>query len=102
LDQHAYLELGFARLTLGVLGLLILWIPFQQRRRWAWLAMLLFEVLYLIPTLGVRAGLTDLNGSIGHTSAFTRIAPADLVAGLCILIGLGLSLRDFFWQHKQQ
>jgi len=87
---------------LGVLGLLIVWIPFQQRRRWAWLAMLLFEVLYLIPTLDERAGLRDLSGSIGHTSAFTRIAPADLVAGLCILIGLGLSLTDFFWQRKQQ
>jgi hypothetical protein len=102
--QLTFQELACARVTLGVLGLLILWVPFQQRRRWAWLALLLFEVLYFIPAwiLPFRQGLADLRGLISEitVSRFAQVELENLAAGLCVAIGLVLSLTEFFRQRE--
>ena len=42
-------EAGFARLVLAVIGLLILFIPYRKGERWAFLALAVLAVCYLLP-----------------------------------------------------
>lgn len=42
-------EAGFARLTLAVIGLLVLFIPYRNAERWAFAALALLMICYEIP-----------------------------------------------------
>lgn len=99
-EKIAFHEVGYARLILGVLGLFILFIPFQNRRKWAWIALFIFEILYLIPcwVLPFASGYSDFPGLFAQIrdSELARIALENLLAATCMLIGLGISFRGFF------
>ncbi len=42
-------EAGFARLTLSIIALLILFIPYQKGERWAFAALVILAVTYFVP-----------------------------------------------------
>jgi hypothetical protein len=42
-------EAGFARLTLSIIALLILFIPYQKGERWAFAALVILAVAYYVP-----------------------------------------------------
>ena len=42
-------EAGFARLALAVIGLLILFIPYRKGERWAFAALAVLTVFYVLP-----------------------------------------------------
>lgn len=42
-------EIGFARLTLAVVGLLIIFIPFRKKERWAFAALAILIICYVLP-----------------------------------------------------
>lgn len=43
-------EAGFARATVAVIGMLLVFIPFRRGQPWSWLALLILMSLYLVPT----------------------------------------------------
>jgi hypothetical protein len=103
-EKIAFHEVGYARLALGVLGLLILVFPFRNHRRWSWFALLLFEMLYLIPSwvLPFGSAYSDFLGLIAKVggSELARIALENLAAAVCMLTGLALSFGQFFLSDK--
>src|SRR5271168_4347266 len=42
-------EAGFARLALAVIGLLILFIPYRKGERWAFAALAVLTIFYVLP-----------------------------------------------------
>ena len=52
-------EAGFARLTLAVIGLLILFIPFRKGEAWAFAALAVLMICYVLP-VGFFLSITNL------------------------------------------
>jgi hypothetical protein len=90
-------EAGYARLAIAVVGLLILLVPFRRRQFWAWLALLVLVVLYLLPASHVGPALfsyTRLRGLVRlrQTSSLARVLLTNLALLVSALVGLALSL----------
>lgn len=52
-------EAGFARLTLAVIGLLILFIPYRKGEAWAFAALVVLMICYVLP-VGFFLSMTNL------------------------------------------
>jgi len=50
-DESWMHEIGFARLTLAVVGLLILFIPYRKGERWAFAALAVLMICYELPAV---------------------------------------------------
>ena len=62
-------EIGFARLTLAIIGLFILFIPYRKSERWALLALAILMVFYMLP-----AGIFLSNTNFGHWEILHKLA----------------------------
>ncbi len=99
-------EAGFARLTLAVIGLLILFIPYRKGEPWAFAALVVLTVCYVLPVFFLDA----LNLGFWHifpvrpNFGTTSLAPMNFyryVLTILALAGLGLALPQFLATRKK-
>jgi|GEM_PF-2805468 hypothetical protein len=62
-------EIGFARLTLAIIGLLILFIPYRKSERWAFVALAILVVFYVLPAVFFLS-----NTNLGHWEILHKLA----------------------------
>ena len=97
-------EAGFGRLTISVVALLILFIPYRKGERWAFVAFMLFAIAYYVPVF-----LFGAIPNLGTWSAFRNWnLPQPRVANLewelwstflltaLLVLGLAMSAPFFF------
>jgi hypothetical protein len=68
-DENWVHEIGFARLTLSLIGLLVLFIPYRRGERWAFAALAVLMICYILP-----AGFFLSSTNLGHWLIFRKIA----------------------------
>ena len=93
-------EAGFARLTLAVIGLLILFVPYRRGEAWAFAALVVLTVCYVLPVFFLDApnlGLWHIF-RVRPNFGTTSLAPMNFyryVLTILALAGLGLALPQF-------
>lgn len=95
-------EAGFARLTLSIIALLILFIPYQRRERWAFAALVILAVTYFVPVF-----LFGAIPNLGTWPVFRNLPPLRTVSlawemwsvlafTAFLVLGLAMSAPVFF------
>lgn len=97
-------EAGLARICIATIGLLIRFIPFQDRQKWNWFALaslLLINLLpvFVIPHLRAFPGWHVISQGILHLGR-PRVVLLDLLLPSLMLIGLLVSTPVFFSRKK--
>jgi len=98
-------EAGIARLTLALIGLLILFVPYRKGERWAWVALCILVLAYeipvflfgAIPTLGMWSVFRNLPKPRSASLATETFLIYSTTASLVLGLALGLPL---FHQRK--
>jgi hypothetical protein len=103
-------EAGFGRLTISIIALLILSIPYRKGERWAFVTLMLLAVAYYVPVF-----LFGAIPNLGTWPAFRNWnLPQPRVANLewefwstslltaFLVLGLAMSAPFFFWKKRQQ
>jgi hypothetical protein len=89
--QHFVREAGYGRLVIGLLGLVILLVPFRRNHRWAWLALLIILLFYLAPVFVIRE-LIPFPGWHIFSDWLTGPGLARVVFFQCVLFPLLMAL----------
>lgn len=97
-------EVGFARLTISIIGLLILFIPYRRGERWAFLALGILAVAYYVPVYiygaipnsGTWPLLQHLNLPQGTVSSLWWVHWSSIFFTALLLLGLAMSAFNFF------
>jgi len=75
--DHWVHEIGFARLTLAVIGLLILFVPYRKGEAWAFAALAVLMICYVLP-VGFFLSVTNL----GSWPILREFSPGPRAIGL--------------------
>lgn len=97
---------GFATLTTAVIGLLILFIPYRKGERWAFAALAVLVVCYLLPVFVFvnfsrhLAWLFPLLPQSQRVSSLATVVLEGYATAILALSGLGLALPQFLANRR--
>lgn len=104
-DYHVH-EGGYARITIALLGLLILAIPFRKGEAWAWYAMGVIVVAYMLPAFVLRVLVPFPGWHVLWDWVFqpglARDVFLDLFFPALMAVALGLSFREILGRGGSQ
>jgi cell division protein FtsW (lipid II flippase) len=101
-------ENGYSRLSIALVGLTVLFMPFRRRERWAWLAMLFIFALYILPVYvlvwpsisweTLKIGAMERNwlswGSPGLSVSLAELQFNSILTAFMIACGLFLAIPE--------
>jgi hypothetical protein len=97
--ESAVREGGYGRIALGLIALLILFIPYRKRELWAWASLAILFLVFLLPVFVFPPGTSLLqwrNSWEGVSRPGLRdVMLLNWVFPAMMLIGLGVSLPSF-------
>ena len=108
--QNYWMRIGFASLTLIVIGLIITWKYYIRRERWAWLVMFVIVwvfafPVYVLPIIQARTAAGTMDWSVFADAARGSVAASastkSLIDFFLLLIALLLPVRAFFAKQSQ-
>ena len=98
---------GFATLTVALIGLIILFIPYRKGEHWAFMALAVLVVCYLVPVLvfsNFPRHLAWLFPLLPQSKTSTSLAKIELYnasAAILALAGLALAVPQFLTNRKK-
>jgi hypothetical protein len=110
--ENLTMWVGSYSLGIDIIGLIVLWIGFRKRERWAWFVMLVILLFYVFPGYVLtelvlfykgKAGLSDFLQLIPLTWAgnWQSMPSLGILLGLLTLVvmmvALLLPVKAFFW-----
>ena len=98
-------DAGYARVALGLACLLIVFIPFRRRERWAWCALSVVTIAYFLPIFVFRVLFPFPGWHIFWDWIYEQGLARDVFASLfftgLMVLGLAISFPEFFaGQHR--
>lgn len=100
-------DAGFGQLTLAVIGLLILFIPYRKGEAWAFAALVVLVVCYLLPVFffvnfshHLASWLFPRLPQLQRVYGLAAVSFYNCVLTISALAGLGLSLPHFLASRR--